>query len=211
MSKDACIFGNRSSGKTTLGQDIFNVVICGDRASGKTTLVRDLLYKLDLPSFILNGVQTDDYNDVPNVCYSELYTSQQQITSIFKQMSKDSRTPKIIVLENLDSKIREFYDLFMNSWAYKVIVITTLQTMYSLPPHFRSQIDCIYILHTSFHEQKSLYEMFVGDSYFKTFSEFYSVVKKHTKNYGCVVINDSTWIPFKASMHRRREWMINKN
>lgn len=192
---------------------IHNVCIFGNRASGKTTLVRDILYKLDMPSFILSGIGSDEYCDVPNVLYSKTYTDTRQITSIFDRMSQDNRNPKILVLENLPEsiyKLLEFRDIFMNSWAYRIIVIATFSSVYYLPPQIRPMIDCVFILRSGVHDKETLYQKYIGYSYFKNFHEFCSVLDKHTKDYGCVVMNGSRWEPFKAQLHRRRQWMINK-
>ena len=166
------VFENRATGNTKIGQSpLFNICIWGDRSSGKTTLVRDILYKLDLPSYILNGVETDNYLDVPNVLYSETYTNTGQISLIFEKMSKgDRRNPKVLVLEDLPESIyksRDFINIFKNGWAYKIIVIATMSSAYYLSPQIRELIDCVFILRTSPHVKETIYQNYFG--YFKDF------------------------------------------
>ena len=189
------------------------LIFIGKRDVGKSVLVLDYLYNHQ--SFPLGTVisPTDDYNftykpHIPSIfihdeCTPELIgEALQRQKDICKNVKLDPRYKGIdprafMILDDCladgDSWVRDknIKWIFMNGRHAQMTFILTMQYPMGITPNLRTNVDYIFICkEPKIANQKRLYEHYAG--IFPTFEMFRAVLKQCTKNYGCLVIDNSS-------------------
>ncbi len=196
---------------------IFNInpviAIIGNRMAGKTWLTKDLMNKMssnidDITIFKLS--QCKEYNIKHNhtqkvINHKQIYKPE-LIKNMIERKQYEMHKEKngtgyniknnLVVLDNItdDSSIfRNEYikQLFMNGRHYKTSLIITVKYALNIPPSLRVNIDYIFIFKDNILANKQRY----FDHYariFPTFEMFCQVMDACTKNYECLVIDNTT-------------------
>lgn len=184
-------------------------VIIGKRATGKSWLVRDILWhERDVPigtvvsptehvvefygKFIPKPFIHHEYSST--LC-ENIIKRQQAITK--QAGSNTTIDPRhFLVLDDClyDSAtwIRDKYlkRMFMNGRHMKNNLIITLQYPLGIGPELRCNIDYVFLLGTStMSDKRRLYEHYAG--MFPTFEAFCETLDKYTRDYGCLVIDNT--------------------
>ena len=190
------------------------IMLLGRRGSGKTTLVRDILYQYrDLPAgCVINGTEEANkfYGDiVPAMLVKNEYRPEHLANLITRQRNalekverdvQAGRPPSdpraFLIMDDLmfDNgkwvKDPEMKRIFLNGRHYKITYMLTMQYPLGVPPSLRSQVDYTFILkEPSFGNKKRIYQNYASS--FPSFDVFNRVLDKLTRNYGCLVIDNT--------------------
>ncbi len=189
------------------------IIFLGKRNVGKSVLVLDYLYHHQ--DFPLGTVisPTDDYNGtykphIPSIFIHEEYSAEliEQALNRQKDICRNCRLdPKykgidpraFIILDDCladgDAWVRDknIKWIFMNGRHAQVTFILTMQYPMGIPPNLRTNVDWIFICkETKIANQKRLYDHYAG--IFSSFEMFRAVLNQCTKDYGCLVIDNSS-------------------
>lgn len=189
------------------------IVFIGKRGTGKSVLVVDYLYHHRQFPIVSVVSPTDNFNltyrpHVPSIFIHEEYTGEliEQILKRQKDICQSCKSdpayagvdPKTCVI--LDDCLADGNDwvkdknikwIFMNGRHAKVTFILTMQYCMGIPPSLRTNVDYIFICkEPKITNQKRLYEQYAG--MFPCFEMFRSVLTKCTKDFGCLVIDNSS-------------------
>ena len=190
------------------------IMLLGRRGSGKSTLVRDILYQYrDLPAgCVINGTEEANkfYGDiVPGMLIKNEYQSEHVANLIARQRAalekhrRDSQAGRpasdpraFLIMDDVmfDNgkwvKDPEMRRIFLNGRHYKITYMLTMQYPLGVPPSLRSQVDYTFILkEPSFGNKKRIYQNYASS--FPSFEVFSQVLDKLTRNYGCMVIDNT--------------------
>ena len=188
-------------------------VFLGKRNTGKSVLVLDYLYHHR--GFPLGTVisPTDNFNftyrpHVPSIFIHEKFTAELMAQLLNRQKdichnckydpAYNGVDPRaFVILDDCLADAKEWINdenikwVFMNGRHAKVTFILTLQYCMGIPPSLRTQIDYIFICkEPKLCNQKRLYEQYAG--IFPSFDMFRATLNKCTKNFGCLVIDNSS-------------------
>lgn len=189
------------------------IIFIGKRNTGKSILVLDYLYhhrQFPIGTIIS---PTDNYNftyrpHVPSIFIHEDYTPEllEQILKRQKDIVHSCKTdpayasvdPKAFVVfddcladSNEWVKDKNMRWIFMNGRHAQLTFILTMQYCMGIPPSLRTNVDYIFICkEPKLGNQRRLYEHYAG--MFPCFDMFRVVLNKCTKNYGCLVIDNSS-------------------
>jgi hypothetical protein len=189
------------------------IVFIGKRNTGKSILVIDYLYHHR--TFPLGTVisPTDNYNftyrpHIPSIFIHDEYTPEllEQILERQKSICQSCKTDEayadvdpraFVVLDDCLAdgnewvKDRNIKWIFMNGRHAQITFILTMQYCMGITPNLRTNVDYIFICkETKLGNMKRLYEHYAG--MFPCFEMFRVVLNKCTKNYGCLVIDNSS-------------------
>ena len=195
------------------------LVFIGKRNTGKSVLVLDYLYyNQDIP-FCTCISPTDDYNltfrpHVPSRFIFDTYTPE-LVCNFLNRQKTMSRKKKSAVSGNGDPRYRDvdprgilimddclaaarewkndenIHWIFMNGRHANVTLILTMQYQVGIPPELRVNIDYYFICkETKRVEQEKLYKYYAG--MFPTMDMFIQVLRQVTKDYGCLVIDNTS-------------------
>jgi len=192
-----------------------NRVICciGKRHTGKSVLVLDYLYhNQDIPLGSCVS-PTDEYNKtfsgkIPDMFIHEEYNADLLEKFVHRQKIITKRRENDPSYKNIDHRAFLIFDdclsdakawindknikfLFYNGRHIGITFILTMQYLLGIPPSLRSNIDFIFICkETKTTNKKKLYEYYAG--LFPTYDMFSQVLDECTKDYGCLVIDNTT-------------------
>jgi len=211
------------------------ILFIGKRNTGKSVLVLDYLYyHQDVPLGTVVS-PTDEFNltykpHVPSIFIHEEYTAEliEQVLNRQKEICKNCKSnpeykgvdPRAFLI--LDDCLADGNDwvkdrnikwIFMNGRHAQISMIITMQYALGIPPNLRTNVDYIFICkEPKLGNQKRLYEHYAG--MFPTFDMFRAVLNQCTKDYGCLVINNSSvsdkledqvfW--YKADVSTKPDW-----
>lgn len=211
------------------------LVFIGMRNTGKSILVLDYLYHhQDVPLGTVIS-PTDEYNctyktHVPSIFIHDEYTPEliEQVLKRQKDICRNCATnpnykdvdPRAFAI--LDDCLADSTDwvrdknikwIFMNGRHAKITFILTMQYSLGITPNLRTNIDYVFICkEPKLNNQKRLFEHYAG--MFPNFEMFRTVLKQCTKNYGCLVIDNSStsdkledqvfW--YRAAIEDRPDW-----
>jgi len=188
------------------------IIFIGKRNTGKSILVLDYLYHHR--QFPLGTVisPTDSFNctykpHVPSIFIHEEYTPEliEQVLQRQKNICKNcindpayaTIDPSAFVIlddclaENDWVKDKNIKWIFMNGRHVHVTFILTMQYCMGITPNLRTNVDYIFICkEPKLGNQRRLHEHYAG--MFPCFDMFRVVLNKCTKNYGCLVIDNSS-------------------
>ena len=188
------------------------IIFIGKRNTGKSFLVVDYLYhNQDIPIGTVIS-PTDEFNEtykphVPSVFIHEEY-SEELIANFLKrqkQITKKTKDPQyreldpraFLILDDCQFdntawiKDRNIKWIFMNGRHAKITFIITMQYLLGIPPGLRTQVDFLFICkEPKVSNRKKLYEHYAG--MFPNFDMFDQVMRECTKNYCCLVIDNTT-------------------
>lgn len=189
------------------------ILFIGKRNTGKSILVLDYLYHHR--HFPLGTVisPTDNFNftykpHIPSIFIHDEYTPEllEQILKRQKDICQNCKTdpayaevdPRAFVIlddcladGNEWSKDKNIKWIFMNGRHAQVTFILTMQYCMGIPPSLRTNVDYVFICkEPKLCNQKRLYEHYAG--MFPCFEMFRAVLNKCTKDYGCLVIDNSS-------------------
>lgn len=189
------------------------ILYIGKRNTGKSVLVLDYLYHHR--QFPLGTVisPTDNFNftyrpHIPSIFIHEEY-SPELIEQVLKRQKdichKCKNDPAyanvdpraFVILDDCLADGNEWVRdknikwIFMNGRHAKMTFILTMQYCMGITPNLRTNVDYIFICkEPKLGNQKRLYEHYAG--MFPCFDMFRVVLNKCTKNYGCLVIDNSS-------------------
>jgi len=197
--------GKCLSGKTTLVKDILK----------KMNDSKDIVNKFQRLSVISSSpTASTDYNMIfsttPEITHYQNYDP--EIIKLFvdnqtklikqkyaeeKQTGKSNINPSsLLVLDdcndvNFLTKNISMQMLFMNNRRYYTNLILTTQYSLGIPPAFRCNCDYIFIFRDDIiSNRERLYQLYAG--MFPTFESFNQVMEQCTKNFECLVIDNTT-------------------
>lgn len=189
------------------------LIFIGKRGTGKSMLVLDYLYhNQDIPLGSCVS-PTEEFNKtfnghIPDMFIHEEYTNdllekfvhRQKVITMKKQSdgnykSIDHRAFLIFDDCLYDSKSwvndKNIRFIFMNGRHVGITFLLTMQYLLGIPPNLRAQCDYIFICkETKTIIKRKLYEYYAG--MFPTFEMFNQVLNECTKDYGCLVIDNTT-------------------
>ena len=186
-------------------RDDSNVIIIGKRETGKTYLTNDLLKNFSVPEGTIISpteiITSSSYSKtVPQASIHTLYDSS-IITDLVKHQRECSRNSekimfrKFLVLDNcfwqsLDHP--EVRGCWINNRGYRLSNILTIAYGVKLSLIMRSNTDYIFLLRENIvSNRQRLYYHYAG--MFHTFELFCNVLDKYTKDYTCLVIDNTRW------------------
>lgn len=185
----------------------------GKRNTGKSCLVLDYLYHhSDIPIGTVIS-PTDDFNEtykphVPSIFIHDDYTPELIESFLKRQQDFVRKTKKNPDYYNADPRAFLILDdclydakswvndknikwIFMNGRHAKITMLLTAQYVMGIPPNLRTNVDYIFICkEPKYSNKKKLYDHYCG--MFPTFDMFNQVLTACTRNYGCMVINNSS-------------------
>ena len=187
-------------------RDDSNVIIIGKRETGKTYLTNDLLKNFSVPEGTIISpteiITSSSYSKtVPQASIHTLYDSS-IITDLVKHQRECSRNSekimfrKFLVLDNcfwqsLDHH-PEVRGCWINNRGYRLSNILTIAYGVKLPLIMRSNTDYIFLLRENIvSNRQRLYDHYAR--MFHTFELFCNVLDKYTKDYTCLVIDNTRW------------------
>jgi len=206
------------------------IVFIGKRNTGKSCLVLDYLYYRQnvpiatciCPTNELNGTYTPH---IPGIFIHDTFTPEliekfvQRQKRIVKLVRSDNRYSSvdpstIIIMDDCLYNAKNWiYDenicwIFMNGRHARITLILTMQHLMGITPNLRTNIDYVFICREPrMSVQKKLYEHYCG--IFPSFEMFRQVLDQCTRDYGCMVIDNSSTsdkiedqvFTYKADLH----------
>ena len=189
------------------------IVFLGKRKTGKTQLVIDYLYHhRDFPLGTVIS-ETDEFNGtfkphIPSIFIHPEYKSE-LIDNVLKRQKKICRHCKLdqkyknvdprafLILEDCLADAKNWVNdknikwIFMNGRHAQLTFLLTMQYPLGIPPAYRTNIDYIFICkEPKVNNLKRLYEHYAG--IFPTFQMFRDVLTQVTKDYGCMVLDNTS-------------------
>lgn len=189
------------------------ILFIGKRYTGKSVLVVDYLYHHR--QFPLGTVisPTDNYNytyrpHIPSIFIHEEYTPEliEQVLKRQKDICCSCKNdpdysnvdPRaFLVLDDCLADGNEWVKdknikwIFMNGRHAQITFILTMQYCMGITPNLRTNVDYIFICkEPKLGNQRRLYEHYAG--MFPCFDMFRVILNKCTKDYGCLVIDNSS-------------------
>jgi hypothetical protein len=188
------------------------LVFIGKRNTGKSILVMDYLYHHQ--DFPLGTVisPTDEFNHtfkphIPSIFIHDEYSSELVDQVLERQKDICKKTKSDPNYAGVDPRAFLIFDdcladaewvkdknikwIFMNGRHAKLTYILTMQYAMGITPPLRSNIDYTFICKdTKISNLKRLYDHYAG--MFPTFEMFRNVFNQCTKDYGCLVIDNSS-------------------
>lgn len=188
-------------------------IFIGKRHTGKSILVLDYLYhNQDIPMGTCVS-PTDEYNKtfsgkIPEMFIHEEFTPDLLEKFVHRQKIITKRKENDASYKNIDHRAFLIFDdclydaknwindknirfIFFNGRHVGITFLLTMQYLLGIPPSLRANIDFIFICkETKTSNKKKLYEFYAG--MFPTFDMFNQVLNECTKDYGCLVIDNTT-------------------
>lgn len=188
-------------------------IFIGKRHTGKSILVLDYLYhNQDIPMGTCVS-PTDEYNKtfsgkIPEMFIHEDFTPELLEKFVHRQKIITKRKESDPAYRNIDHRAFLIFDdclydsknwvndknirfIFMNGRHVGITFLLTMQYLLGIPPSLRSNVDFIFICkETKTSIKKKLFEYYAG--MFPTFEMFNQVLDECTKDYGCLVIDNTT-------------------
>ncbi len=195
------------------------LVFIGKRKTGKSVLVIDYLYyNQDIP-FCTCISPTDDLNltfrpHIPSRFIFDAYTpaliasflKRQKLLTIKKKNAIKGRgDPRyknidnrgILIMDDLLADAPKWKKdpniqwIFMNGRHAGITLILTMQYQMGIPPELRTNIDYVFLCkETKRNELDKLWKNYAG--MFASFDMFVQVLNQVTKNFGCLVIDNTS-------------------
>lgn len=189
------------------------VLFIGKRHTGKSMLAKDYLYhNQDIPIGTCVS-PTDEYNKtfadiMPSMFIHEEFTPELLEKFIHRQKVITKRKKNDPEYRDIDNRAFLIFDdclydakswvndknmrfIFMNGRHVGITFLLTMQYLLGIPPNLRAQCDFIFICkETKTAIKRKLYEYYAG--MFPSFDMFNQVLKECTKDYGCLVIDNTT-------------------
>lgn len=189
------------------------IIFIGKRNTGKSVLLLDYLYhNQDIPMGTCVS-PTAEFNQaflnkIPDIFIHEDYTAEliEKFVTRQKNITKKKKdNPKY---KNIDERAFLIFDdclhdakdwikdqnikfIFFNGRHVGITFLLTMQYALGIPPNFRTNVDYIFICkETKITIKKKLYDYYAG--MFPTFDMFSQVLDEITKDYGCMVIDNTT-------------------
>jgi len=179
-------------------------VFIGKRNTGKSWAVRDLLYHLQhIPTgIVISGTERANKfysNHIPEIYIHDDYDSN-AIHNVIKKQQNALETGKknfetFIVLDDLTFdkswvKDKNISEIFMNGRHYHILFVLTMQYPLAIPPALRSNVDYVFIFRENFiSNRRRIWEHYCG--VIPKFDQFQEIMDVCTKDYGCLVIDNS--------------------
>jgi hypothetical protein len=181
-------------------------LIIAPRGSGKSVLLLDLLYKTSKHyDFGVGMTATAETADCfkrllpADLIYSNGYNYEagDNFLEVCKELSDQKKERHgVMILDDcmFDSKVMKSktqQNLHLNGRHYNTTLFNTTQYAMIIPPIIRSNIDYVLCLQDlKLSNKRRLYEMFFG--LFPTFQEFNMVFSNVTRDFGCLVLDNTT-------------------
>lgn len=189
------------------------IIFIGKRHTGKSILVLDYLYhNQDLPMGTCVS-PTDEYNKtfsgkVPDMFIHEEFTPELLEKFVHRQKIITKRKTSDPQYREVDNRAFLIFDdclydaknwindknirfIFMNGRHVGITFLLTMQYLLGIPPNLRSNVDYIFVCkETKTNIKRKLHEYYAG--MFPTFEMFNQVLSECTKDYGCLVIDNTT-------------------
>lgn len=189
------------------------IVFIGKRNTGKSILLLDYLYNnQDIPMGTCVS-PTAEFNHaftgkIPDIFIHDDYTPELIEKFVTRQKNitkKQKENPKY---KNIDPRAFLIFDdclhdakdwikdtnikfIFFNGRHVGITFLLTMQYALGIPPGFRTNVDYIFICkETKITIKKKLYDYYAG--MFPSFDMFSQVLDEITKDYGCMVIDNTT-------------------
>ncbi len=167
------------------------IAVIGKRACGKTTLISDIVINQNIPYIVMSRDICNHKNHI------EIYSryDKERVERLINDQKSHSRNfeydtnPEIGLLvddcSNIDNNLR---DIIMSGRHIRTNIILGLQ--YPTKSDVSVNFDYVFCFNNKIISyQKLLYQRFFGS--FETFEEFQEVFNEYTKDYGCLVIDQT--------------------
>lgn len=163
-------------------------VIIGKRSTGKTTLINDIIFhKQPIPVKVVITTKNNIYNDTIPIEYECTNYS----TVINNVLTNHDFNSSIIIMDDIRSKSIDditLTNLFMNGGHHNLSTILSTQHPLLLSPVLRHNSDYVFLFHeNSIQIRKQLYQYY--GNIFPTFQLFNDMMDQYTSiDYQCLVI-----------------------
>lgn len=188
-------------------------IFIGKRRTGKSILVLDYLYhNQDIPMGTCIS-PTDEFNrtfsgKIPDMFIHEEFTPELLEKFVHRQKIMSKRRESDSQYSDVDTRSFLIFDdclydaknwvndknirfIFMNGRHVGITFLLTMQYLLGIPPNLRSNVDYVFICkETKTNVKRKLFEYYAG--MFPTFEMFNQVLNECTKDYGCMVIDNTT-------------------
>lgn len=189
------------------------IIFIGKRHTGKSVLVLDYLYhNQDIPMGTCVS-PTDEYNKtfagkIPEMFIHEDFTPELLEKFVHRQKIITKRKENDNEYRGVDHRAFLIFDdclydaknwvndknvrfIFMNGRHVGITFLLTMQYLLGIPPNLRANVDYIFVCkETKTTIKRKLYDYYAG--MFPTFEMFNQVLNECTKDYGCLVIDNTT-------------------
>jgi hypothetical protein len=189
------------------------IIFIGKRHTGKSMLVLDYLrYNQNIPMGTCVS-PTDEYNQtfakvIPDMFIHNEFTPELLDKFVKRQKVMAKRKNEDPAYKNVDNRAFLIFDdclydaknwindpnmrfIFMNGRHVGITFLLTMQYLLGIPPNLRANVDYIFICkETKITLKKKLFEYYAG--MFPSYEMFCSVLDECTKDYGCLVIDNTT-------------------
>lgn len=189
------------------------IIFIGKRGTGKSILVLDYLYhNQDIPMGTCVS-PTEEFNKtfsekIPDMFIHEEFTGELLEKFVHRQKVITKKKENDPVYRAIDHRAFLIFDdclynardwvkdknmrfIFMNGRHVGITFLLTMQYLLGIPPNLRANVDYIFICkETKTTIKKKLYDYYAG--MFPTFEMFNQVLNECTKDYGCMVIDNTT-------------------
>ena len=189
------------------------IIFIGKRGTGKSKLVLDYLYhNQDIPMGTCVS-PTEEFsrtfsNKIPDMFIHEEFTTELLEKFVHRQKVITKKKENDNAYRAIDHRAFLIFDdclydaknwvndknmrfIFMNGRHVGITFLLTMQYLLGIPPNLRANVDYIFICkETKTTIKRKLYEYYAG--MFPTFEMFNQVLNECTKDYGCLVIDNTT-------------------
>lgn len=174
----------------------FTALSIGRGRAGKTTLIKDLMRKLDLSSGTVI-CSTGEYVETEELKVVKEFTPE-ILEKFVSEITENNLflKEKTMILDDclFDPKWKDdenIRTLIINSRCLRCNLLMTQQYPDTIPVVLRANIDYIFIFkEPNLSAQRKLYRQYSG--MFSSFEMFSQVLEECTKNYGCMVIDNTS-------------------
>tara|TARA_R100001163_G_scaffold63272_1_gene54915 strand:+ start:3758 stop:4684 length:927 start_codon:yes stop_codon:yes gene_type:complete len=189
------------------------IIFIGKRGTGKSILVLDYLrHNQDLPIGTCVS-PTEEFNKtfsgkIPQMFIHEEFTPELLEKFVHRQKIITKRKQNDSAYRRVDHRAFLIFDdclydaknwandknmrfIFMNGRHVGITFLLTMQYLLGIPPNLRANVDYIFICkETKTTIKKKLHQYYAG--MFPTYEMFNQVLNECTKDYGCMVIDNTT-------------------
>jgi hypothetical protein len=180
------------------------ILISGKRGSGKTTLLKSILYEMRNRFDVAVGFggsrasikMLEDHIPKCMVFGDPIIQKIEQLVQFAKALIQSGKRREFLLVLD-DCTFRKdifkypiFREIFMNARHLGITVIIATGYIMDLEVDLRSQIDYVFTFKELIRvNQKRLWNYFFG--MFESFSDFQTVLQANTKNYECLVMDNT--------------------
>jgi hypothetical protein len=177
------------------------IIILGRCNSGKNTICTNIIDQHEESR--ISVITHKNKSRYENYTPSEFIYNANNCDSVINKLTdimethKSNKSSEILIFDPLIHNKNNFFnenvvmELFCNKRFHDLLTIFNLHCHLIVPVELRRHVDYIFILKEDFVSfRKLIYEKYAR--MLPTFKDFCDIMDKYTKNFGCIVINNTT-------------------